>query len=77
MVVDALSRINAVGASCTEDVVGKVDFNTLANEQEKSGETASYRTADTGLVLKDIHIDTLTFLGDTFTRDPRPVLPTS
>ena len=35
VVVGALSRINAVGSSCSEDVVGNVDFNTLAEEPKK------------------------------------------
>ena len=73
VVADALSRISAVGPSYTEDV----DFNTLAKEQENSGEMASYRTADTGLVRKDINIGTTTLLCDTTIEDPRPVLPTS
>ncbi|KAK3789151.1 hypothetical protein RRG08_001544 [Elysia crispata] len=37
----------------------------------------SYRTADTGLILKDINIGTTTLLCDTSMGDPRPVLPTS
>ena len=73
MVADALSRISAVCSSYTEDV----DFNTLAKEQENSGEMASYRTPDTGLILKDINIGTTKLLCDTSMGDPRPVLPTS
>ena len=38
---------------------------------------ASYRTADTGLILKDINIGTTTLLCDTSMGDPRPVLTTS
>ena len=46
----------------------------LAKEQENSGEMASYRTADTGLI---INIGTTTLLCDTSMGGPRPVLPTS
>lgn len=88
VVADALSRINIVDTSenavnILHDMaqhtlcIDHIDFNQLAKEQEKSDEMASYRTATTGLLLKDIDIGSSKLLCDTSMGPPRPVLPSS
>ena len=55
--------------------VGSLD--QLAQDQVKSGEMDSYRTAVTGLKLQEIQIGTSTLLCDTSTSVTHPVLPKS
>ena len=57
--------------------IDHIDFNQLAEDQEKSDGMASYRTSTTGLLLKDINIGCSKLLCDTSMGPPRPVLPTS
>ena len=75
MVADALSRINSVEKD--DQHKESINFEKLAHAQEASDEMASYHTATTGLVLKDIDIDPSTLLCDISMGKPRPVLPTS
>ena len=88
VVADALSRINTVDTweaavdiphSMVPDTlcIDHIDFDQLAEDQEKSDGMASYRTAATGLLLKDINIGSSKLLCDTSMGPPRPVLPTS
>ena len=90
VVSDALSRINsvktsdnniqnpnlnAVVANHPEDKI--IDFSRLARDQETSDEMASYHTATTGLMLKDVDIDSSPLLCGTSMGAPRPILPSS
>ena len=88
MVADALSRItttsnaadtiNLCPVSTSHPVeVDRTDFAQLAKDQIQSGEMASYRTATTGLILKDIDIGPCTLFCDTSLGVTRPVLPVS
>ena len=75
VVADDLSRINSVEKD--DQHKEGINFEKLAHAQEASDETASYHTATTGLVLKDINIGPSTLLCDISMGKPRPVLPTS
>ncbi|GFR86832.1 Pol polyprotein [Elysia marginata] len=75
VVADALSRINSVGKDDQHKEC--INFEKLARAQEASDEMASYHTATTGLVLKDIDIGPSTLLCDISMGKSRPVLPTS
>ncbi|GFR66902.1 Pol polyprotein [Elysia marginata] len=75
VVADALSRINSVGKDDQHKEC--INFEKLARAQETSDEMASYHTATTGLVLKDIDIGPSTLLCDISMGKSRPVLPTS
>ena len=75
VVADALSRINSVEKD--DQHKEGINFEKLAHAQEASDEMASYHTATTGLVLKDIDIGPSTLLCDISMGKPRPVLPTS
>ena len=75
VVADALSRINSVEKD--DQHKEGINFEKLAHAQEASDEMASYHTAMTGLVLKDIDIGPSTLLCDISMGKPRPVLPTS
>ncbi|GFN87854.1 transposon ty3-g Gag-Pol polyprotein [Plakobranchus ocellatus] len=88
VVADALSRItttsnaadtiNLCPVSTSHPVeVDWTDFAQLAKDQIQSGEMASYRTATTGLILKDIDIGPSTLFCDTSLGVTRPVLPVS
>ena len=88
VVADALSRITTVDTweaavdiphSMVPDTlcIDHIDFDQLAEDQEKSDGMASYRTATTGLLLQDINIGSSKLLCDTSMGPPRPVLPTS
>ncbi|KAK3760865.1 hypothetical protein RRG08_034706 [Elysia crispata] len=88
VVAHALSRITTVDTweaavdiphSTVPDTlcIDQIDFDQLAEDQEKSGGMASYRTATTGLLLQDINIGSSKLLCDTSMGPPRPVLPTS
>ncbi|GFN96787.1 Pol polyprotein [Plakobranchus ocellatus] len=88
VVADALSRItttsnaadtiNLCPVSISHPVeVNWTDFAQLAKDQIQSGEMASYRTATTGLILKDIDIGPSTLFCDTSLGVTRPVLPVS
>ncbi|GFO45008.1 hypothetical protein PoB_007151300 [Plakobranchus ocellatus] len=88
VVADALSRItttsnaadtiNLCPVSISHPVeVDWTDFAQLAKDQIQSGEMASYRTATTGLILKDIDIGPSTLFCDTSLGVTRPVLPVS
>ena len=88
VVADALSRINTVDTwdaavdiphSMVPDTlcIDHIDFDQLAEDQEKSDGMASYRTATTGLLLQDINIGSSKLLCDTSMGPPRPVLPSS
>ncbi|GFN94719.1 transposon ty3-g Gag-Pol polyprotein [Plakobranchus ocellatus] len=88
VVADALSRItttsnaadtlNICPVSTSHPVeVDWTDFAQLAKDQIQSGEMASYRTATTGLILKDIDIGPSTLFCDTSLGVTRPVLPVS
>ncbi|GFN79523.1 Pol polyprotein [Plakobranchus ocellatus] len=88
VVTDALSRItttsnaadtiNLCPVSISHPVeVDWIDFAQLAKDQIQSGEMASYRTATTGLILKDIDIGPSTLFCDTSLGVTRPVLPVS
>ncbi|GFO32837.1 Gag Pol polyprotein [Plakobranchus ocellatus] len=88
VVADALSRatttsnaadtINLCPVSTSHPVeIDWTDFAQLAKDQIQSGEMASYRTATTGLILKDIDIGPSTLFCDTSLGVTRPVLPVS
>ena len=88
VVADALSRINTVDTwdaavdislSMVPDTlcIDHINFDQLAEGQEKSDGMASYHTATTGLLLKDINIGSSKLLCDTSMGPPWPVLPTS
>ena len=88
VVADALSRITTVDTweaavdiphSMVPDTlcIDHIDFDQLAEDQEKSDGMASYRTATTDLLLQDINIGSSKLLCDTSMGPPRPVLPTS
>ena len=88
VVADALSRItttsnaadtiNLCPVSTSHPMeVDWTDFAQLAKDQIRSGEMASYRTATTGLILKDIDIGPSTLFCDTSLGVTRPVLPVS
>ncbi|GFN87946.1 Pol polyprotein [Plakobranchus ocellatus] len=88
VVADALSRItttsnaadtiNLCPVSISHPVeVDWTDFAQLAKDQIQSGEMASYRTATTGLILKDIDIGPSTLFCDTSLGVTRLVLPVS
>ncbi|GFN91724.1 Pol polyprotein [Plakobranchus ocellatus] len=89
VVADALSRLNTIGTtadaassnhliSLTTDPLGGdcINFDRLAKDQVNSQEMASYHTATTGLVLKDVDIGSSTLLCDISMGAPRPVLST-
>ncbi|GFO50051.1 Pol polyprotein [Plakobranchus ocellatus] len=89
VVADALSRLNTIGFtadaassnqlnSLTTDSLGGdcINFHRLAKDQVNSEEMASYRTPNTGLVLKDVDIGSSTLLCTTSMGISRPVLPT-
>ncbi|GFO31009.1 hypothetical protein PoB_005751400 [Plakobranchus ocellatus] len=76
VVADALSRITTTSNAadtihlCPVSIshpveVDWTDFAQLAKDQIQSGEMASYRTATTGLILKDINIGPSTLFCDT------------
>ncbi|GFR66903.1 Pol polyprotein [Elysia marginata] len=75
VVADALSRINSVGKDDQHKEC--INFEKLARAQEASDEMASYHTATTGLVLKDIETGPSTLLCDISMGKSRPVLPIS
>ena len=52
-------------------------ISAVGSSYTEDVEMASYRTADTGLILKDINIGKTTLLCDTSMGDPRSLLPTS
>ncbi|GFS12213.1 Pol polyprotein [Elysia marginata] len=89
VVDDTLLRLNTIGTTAdatnpnhlnylTTDPPGGdcIIFDHLAKDQVNSEEMASYRTATTGLVLKDVDIGSSTLLCDISMGIPRPVLPT-
>ncbi|GFR76345.1 Pol polyprotein [Elysia marginata] len=88
VVADTLSRLNTIGTTAdatnpnhlnsltTDPPEGDcINFDYLAKDQVNSEEMASYRTATTGLVLKDVDIGSSTLLCDILMGVPRPVLP--
>ncbi|GFS18965.1 Pol polyprotein [Elysia marginata] len=89
VVADTLSRLNTIGTtadatnpnhlnSLTTDPPGGdcINFDHLAKDQVNSEEMTSYRTATTGLVLKDVDIGSSKLLCDISMGVQRPVLPT-
>lgn len=73
-VADALSRISINAVHRLEP---GVDFSAMAAAQRNDQEMAAYRTAISGLVLKDIQFGPTgdTLLCDISTGHPRPVVP--
>jgi transposase InsO family protein len=88
VVADALSRVTAVSGPQSHKVTQgaltglgsqaaiPIDFELLAAAQAaNANEMANYRTAITGLVLRDVPFGASTLLCDVSTGPPRPVLP--
>ena len=68
-VADALSRVEL------DTVVAGLDYSALAAAQATDPEVAAYRTAVTGLRLRDVCFGTVSIICDVSTGRPRPLVP--